>query len=77
MGNDGAAALAAWLPHSGPLCMLDLSFNSITAAGAVALAKALPSCASLARLDITGNFIEDIGQSAIMQHAPVRIALKW
>ena len=76
MGNDGAAALAAWLPHSGPLCMLDLSFNSITAAGAVALAKALPSCASLARLHMTGNFVGREGHSAIMQHAPARLALR-
>lgn len=69
LGDLGAQALAAALPHSRALVQLRLGNNQIGDAGAVALAAALPATA-LQELRLGANLIGGAGAAALYRALP-------
>jgi Ran GTPase-activating protein (RanGAP) involved in mRNA processing and transport len=69
LGDDGAQALAAALPHARALAHLRLGNNQIGDAGAVALAAALPATA-LQELRLSANTIGAAGAAALLKALP-------
>jgi Ran GTPase-activating protein (RanGAP) involved in mRNA processing and transport len=77
IGDSGAKAIAAALPHAPQVERLDLSDNRIGDAGAAALANALLRSPSVAWLNLHTNLIGDQGALALANVLPRATQLLW